>query len=80
MKDQKAKRKRVDLVAIGPAALFSGAEVARMVGLDVELYALEVPTVTDDAKRGRLVEVAMMVDGAWLRQLVAAARSAGWAE
>lgn len=79
MQDRKASRVHVDLVAIGAPLLSSGRETAASVGADRDLYYLEFAAVTDDARPGRLADAGVMVDGAWLRQLVAAARAAGCA-
>ena len=70
-------RSSAELVAIGAPTVSSGAEVLRLIGSDRELYALEVPCVSDDAHRGRLVGLSVMIDGSFLRQLVASARAAG---
>ena len=80
MKDVKARRKRADLVAIGLPRVDSGEAYLRLVGSDRELYIVAAPTVSDGVKPGKLVALELMVDGTWLRDLVSAARAAGWAE
>ena len=77
-RDKQAKRERVDLIALGAPVVHSGLSAARLTDSERDLYALEVPTVSDDTRRGRLVELSVMVDGAFLRQLVASARASGW--
>ena len=79
-RDKQAKRERAGHVAVGAPVVYSGVSAARLIGSELDLYALEVPTVSDDARRGRIVELSVMVDGAFLRQLVTSARAAGWAE
>jgi hypothetical protein len=77
-KRKRAQRRRVDLVAVGSPRVFNGAAIARALGSDRELYALDIPCVAEDVDRGRIVELSVVVDGGLLRQLVASARAAGW--
>ena len=70
--DRHVKRQHVSVVAIGAPAI--SADLAH------DRYLIESPAVSDDARRTRLVALEQVVDGAYLRQLVAAARAVGWTE
>ncbi len=78
MRDRKAIREHVDLVAIGGPLLSGGRATVASIGADRDPYLLEFAAVTDDARPARLADTKVMVDGTWLRQLVTAAREAGW--
>ncbi|MEW6226006.1 MAG: hypothetical protein AB1627_15380 [Chloroflexota bacterium] len=80
MKDRKARREHVELVAIGAPLLTSGRAAAMLAGSDRDLFYLEFAAVTDDTRRGRVTDTGVMLDGAFLRQLVASARASGWTE
>jgi hypothetical protein len=74
--DRRLKRRELWTRSIGTPRVDGPPAFAKA----MDLYALEIPLVTDDAKPARLVTVHATVDGAYLRELVAAARAAGWAE
>ena len=55
----------------------AGSEAARQLA---DRFTVTYSGATDDDRPARMVRETVMVDASWLRQLVASARAAGWAE
>ena len=83
MKDRKARKDWSQTIAIGAPSVTSYDRLAVMYSFTPDgrdRFLVEHAAGSDDAKRGRTVTVSQVLDGGYLRQLVAAARAAGWSE